>query len=66
METPDPPSDNPGVSKQVFLTPHDISRIPRSLGRYVYQNKDFDKQEVVHSFHEFNSQRDYSTNLPVP
>ena len=28
METPDPPSDNAGASKQVVLTPHDI---PRSL-----------------------------------
>ena len=28
METPDPPSDTPGASKQVVLTPHDI---PRSL-----------------------------------
>ena len=28
METPDPPSDTPGDSKQVVLTPHDI---PRSL-----------------------------------
>ena len=28
METPDPPSDIPGASKQVVLTPHDI---PRSL-----------------------------------
>ena len=28
METPDPPSDPPGASKQVVLTPHDI---PRSL-----------------------------------
>ena len=24
METPDPPSDTPQASKQVFLTPHDI------------------------------------------
>ena len=24
METPDPPSDTPGASKKVFLTPHDI------------------------------------------
>ena len=24
METPDPPSDTPGASKQVVLTPHDI------------------------------------------
>ena len=29
METPDPPSDTPGVSKKVFLTPHDIPRILR-------------------------------------
>ena len=28
METPDPPSDTPGASKQVVSTPHDI---PRSL-----------------------------------
>ena len=28
MEAPDPPSDTPGASKQVVLTPHDI---PRSL-----------------------------------
>ncbi len=28
METPDPPSDTPGASKQVVLTPHEI---PRSL-----------------------------------
>ena len=28
METPDPPSDTPGASKQLVLTPHDI---PRSL-----------------------------------
>ena len=28
METPDPPTDTPGASKQVVLTPHDI---PRSL-----------------------------------
>ena len=32
METPDPPSDTPGASKQVVLTPHDI---PRSLRAYV-------------------------------
>ena len=24
METPDPPNDAPGASKQVVLTPHDI------------------------------------------
>ena len=24
METPDPPNDTPGASKQVLLTPHDI------------------------------------------
>ena len=29
METPDPPSDTPVTSKQVFLTPHDIPRILR-------------------------------------
>ena len=29
METPDPPSDTPGASKQVVLTPHDIPRILR-------------------------------------
>ena len=29
METPDSPSDTPGASKQVFLTPHDIPRILR-------------------------------------
>ena len=29
METPDPPSDTPGASKKVFLTPHDIPRILR-------------------------------------
>jgi len=27
MEIPDPPSDTPGASKKVFLTPHDIPRI---------------------------------------
>ncbi len=27
METPDPPNDTPGASKQVVLTPHDIPRI---------------------------------------
>ena len=27
--TPDPPSDTPGASKQVVLTPHDIPRILR-------------------------------------
>ena len=27
MVTPDPPSDTPGASKEVFLTPHDIPRI---------------------------------------
>ena len=26
METPDPPNDTPGASKQVVLTPHDIPR----------------------------------------
>ena len=31
METPDPPSDNPGASKKVFLTPHDIPRILRAV-----------------------------------
>ena len=30
METPDPPSDTPGTSKKVFLTPHDIPRILRA------------------------------------
>ena len=30
METPDPPSDTPGASKQVVLTPHDIPRSLRS------------------------------------
>ena len=30
METPDPPSDTPGASKKVFLTPHDIPRILRA------------------------------------
>ena len=29
METPDPPSDTPGASKKVFLTPHDIPKILR-------------------------------------
>ena len=29
METPDPPSDTPGASQKVFLTPHDIPRILR-------------------------------------
>ena len=29
METPGPPSDTPGASKKVFLTPHDIPRILR-------------------------------------
>ena len=29
METPDPPNDTPGASKQVVLTPHDIPRILR-------------------------------------
>ena len=29
MEKPDPPSDTPGASKQVVLTPHDIPRILR-------------------------------------
>ena len=29
METPDPPSDTPGASKKVFLTPLDIPRILR-------------------------------------
>ena len=28
-ETPDPPNDNPGASKHVILTPHDIPRILR-------------------------------------
>ena len=31
METPDPPNDTPGASKQVVLTPHDIPRILRDL-----------------------------------
>ena len=36
METPDPPSDIPGASKQVVLTPHDI---PRSLrGSWNFQD----------------------------
>ena len=30
METPDPPNDTPGASKQVVLTPHDIPRILRA------------------------------------
>ena len=29
METPDPPNDTPGASKQVVLTPHDIPNILR-------------------------------------
>ena len=29
METPDPPNDTPGASKQVVLTPHDIPRFLR-------------------------------------
>ncbi len=32
METPDPPNDIPGASKQVVLTPHDIPRILRAVG----------------------------------
>ena len=32
IETPDPPNDTPGASKQVVLTPHDIPRILR-LGK---------------------------------
>ena len=31
MERPDPPSDTPGASKKVFLTPHDIPRIVREV-----------------------------------
>ena len=29
IETPDPPNDTPGASKQVVLTPHDTPRILR-------------------------------------
>ena len=29
FETPDPPNDTPGASKQVVLIPHDIPRILR-------------------------------------
>ena len=29
METPDPPNDTPGASKQLVLRPHDIARILR-------------------------------------
>ena len=32
METPDPPNDTPGTSKQVVLTPHDIPKILREYG----------------------------------
>ena len=32
METPDPPNDTPGTSKQVVLTPHDIPKILRECG----------------------------------
>ena len=35
MEIPDPPSDTPGASKKVFLTPHDIPRILRAHGESV-------------------------------
>ncbi len=31
IETPDPPNDIPGASKQVVLTPHDIPRILRVI-----------------------------------
>ena len=41
METPDPPSDTPGASKQVFLTPHDIPRILRVLKFYHQTLKSF-------------------------
>ena len=39
METPDPPSDTPGASKQVVLTPHDIPKILR-VGFFLV-NKEF-------------------------
>ena len=36
METPDPPSNTPGASKQVVLTPHDIPRILRASEKSMY------------------------------
>ena len=36
METPDPPNDTPGASKQVVLTPNDIPRILR-VGDFLFQ-----------------------------
>ena len=41
METPDPPSDSPGASKNVFLTPHDIPRILRVGKKKTYGTHTF-------------------------
>ena len=35
METPDPPNNNAGASKQVSLTPHDIPRILREVQNHL-------------------------------
>ena len=39
METPDPPNDTPGASKQVVLTPHDIPRILRVAKKQLHPPK---------------------------
>ena len=46
METPDPPSDTPGASKQVFLTPHDIPRILREDRKKVFFRKEILQSET--------------------
>ena len=41
IETPDPPSDTPGASKQVVLTPHDIPRILRETNFFELNMDEF-------------------------
>ena len=45
METPDPPSDTPGASKQVVLTPHDI---PRSLREWPFRQENDFSRDLLH------------------
>ena len=58
METPDPPSDTPGASKQVVLTPHDIPRSLRvSINSCVDDAIEFVLWVEIAFGSEFNSQK---------
>ena len=62
METPDPPSDTPGASKQVVLTPHDIPRSLREICFFLLEcliHKTHEKQHELKQ-NDFNSPSDLS------